>query len=219
MKSFKWSSLAVAAAYLIAGFFLLFYPETSANIICTIIGWALIILGGLDVITYFMMEVQEALYRNDFTAGVVLILLGALVIAKKDLFQAIIPMVIAIVIIASGFSKLQDGIDAKRLGSSRGLSYVILAAVSIVFGLVIMFNPSFTNKVLFQLMGVALIYSGATDLYFTLYLSGKIRKFMKGNVNGAAAADEAETLKKDAGAPTVDAEFTPSDKEHSSEEQ
>lgn len=218
MKNFKWSSLAVAAALLIAGFFLLLYPETSANIICTIIGWVLIILGGLDVVTYLMMDVQEALYRNDFTLGVVLILLGALVIAKKDLFQALIPFVIAIVIIASGFSKLQDGIDARKLGSKKSLSYVIMAVISIAFGLVIMFNPSFTNKILFQLMGVALIYSGATDLYFTLYLSGKIRKFMKGDVSGATAADEAENLKNDKGAPTVDAEFTPSGKEHSEEQ-
>lgn len=214
MKNYKWTSLAVAAAYLVAGFLLLLYPNTSADILVTVFGLVLIIMGALNVITYFLMDVRETLYRNDFTMGIIRILLGLLIIWQKSLFQSVIPFLISIVIITSGFSKLQDGIDAKRIGAKTGWSQLILAAVSVVFGLIVLFHPQFTNEVLFRLMGVALIYSGASDLYSTLYLSGRIRRYMKGLAEEEASFKAAQAAPK--ADPTVeDAEFTPKEKEES----
>lgn len=179
MKNVKWTNIILAAASIAAGLLLLVYPSASADFICTIIGIVLIIWGVVRIAAYFMMDVRDTLFRNDFASGIVLVLLGILVIHFKSVFEQIVPFLLSIAIIASGFQKLQDGIDAKRLGSSGSWSYLILALISIVFGLIIMFNLKGSTKLMYQIIGAALLYSGATDLYFSIYLSGKIRKFVK----------------------------------------
>ena len=130
-----------------------------------------------------------------------IVLLGILVIYKKDVVLELIPFFLGIIIMASGFSKLQDGIDAKRIGYTKSWIYIALGVVSIVLGIVIMFiMPTNTaTNVLFILIGASLLYSGLTDLYSAVYLSNKINKFIK----------ELETVAKDNAGKVID--VTPTD--------
>lgn len=198
LKHLKWGALISSIIYIAAGVLLIIYPEASAKVICDIIGIACIITGLISITTYFMLDIRESLYRNDFVSGVLIVLLGILIIYKKDEILKLIPFILGIVIFVSGFSKLQDGIDANRIGYKKSWIYIIMAAISIAFGLVIMFSlpASTTNKVMFTVIGAGLLYSGATDLYSTLYLSGKIKKFMK----------KVDDLAKNGGEAVIDAQ-------------
>ena len=54
-----------------------------------------------------------------------------------------------------------------------------MACISIVFGLVVMLGKINGMNLLFQIIGAGLLYSGVTDLYMALYISGKIKSFKK----------------------------------------
>ena len=169
-KNVKWSALVTAILYTVAGVLLFIYPQMSENLICDVSGIAVIVLGLIHITSYFMMDLNESLYRNDFVEGVIIVLVGILVIYQKIVFQQLVPYVLAIVIIASGIMKLQDGIDAHRIGFPSTYIYLILASISIIFGLVVMFNLIPGGKLIYQVLGAGLAYSG-------IYLSGRIRKF------------------------------------------
>ncbi|MGN1390047.1 MAG: DUF308 domain-containing protein, partial [Bulleidia sp.] len=127
LKHFKWQSMIAAVLYLIVGLLLLFYPQNVADLICNLVGIGLMVYGAVLMISYFMMDLQDSLFRNDFVFGIVWILLGILVIREKSVFQAMIPFIMGIMIISSGFLKLQDGIDAIRMGYPKSWVYLIMA--------------------------------------------------------------------------------------------
>ena len=179
LKNIKWTAVLISVVYIVAGVLLVMYPSASADVICNIIGYALVLSGIVNIATYFMLDLKDSLFRNDFVIGIVLSLLGVLVIVEKDAFQTLIPFVLAIIIVASGFAKLQNAIDMMRLKVNKSWIQFVLALISIVFGLVIMFGKINGNDVLFTVIGVGLIYSGATDLYSTIYLSAKVKKYFK----------------------------------------
>ena len=149
----KWTSIAYSLLYIAAGILLLLYPGKMGELFCDLFGIALIIYGIISIVMYFMMDIRLSLFRNDFASGIIKILLGVMVIYHKDVFQALIPFLLAIAL--------------------------VLAAISIIAGIVIMFNLIPAEQLMLQVAGGALLYSGLTDLYTTLYLSGKIKKFME----------------------------------------
>lgn len=157
---------------------MLLYPGKIGAMFCDLFGIALIIYGIINIVMYFMIDIKESLYRNDFASGIIKILLGIMVIYHKEMFRELIPFLLAIAIISSGFSKLQDGVDAARIGYPSGWQFVLLATISVIAGLVVLLAVIKDPELLLQVAGGALLYSGLTDMYTTLYLSGKIKKFL-----------------------------------------
>ena len=121
------------------------------------------------------------MYRSDMIAGLLFILGGILMLVRQNIVLDIIPILLGLVIVISGITKLQNAVIAKRIGYDGATLYMILALISIVFGFVIMFFLSGTlaAKTLFVLIGAGLVYSGGSDLYVTLFISNKYNKFMK----------------------------------------
>ncbi len=175
----KWTSIAYSILYIAAGILLLLYPGKMGELFCDLFGIALIIYGIISIVMYFMMDIRLSLFRNDFASGIIKILLGVMVIYHKDVFQSLIPFLLAIALIASGILKLQNGVDVARIGYPNSWQFLVLAAISIIAGILIMFNLIPSAELMLQVAGGALLYSGLTDLYTTLYLSGKIKKFME----------------------------------------
>ena len=179
LKELKWNSIINSVLMIVLGFILIFYPGLSLGILTTLIA-VLAIVGGLfSIIRYFTYDLKESYYRNDFLFGIIAMTLGALILYKPAFFISIIPFILGIVIIFSGFAKLQDGIDAKRLGYSNSLLYIILAIIDIIFGIVILFDPFGAANVMFIIIGFGLIYSGISDLFVTFYLSKKFKDYYK----------------------------------------
>ena len=199
LKNLKWNAILTALIYVVAGVILIIFPDKVQNVICNIIGLVGIILGVIRIFMYLSAEVQDAIYRNDFVEGIVLILIGILVIYQKTIIQSLIPFIVAIVIIVDGFVKLQDGIDAKRLGYDKSYIYVIFAAISIIVGLIVMFNLVDTGNILFQILGGGLVYCGISDIVSVVFIANRVKKFVE------AAKKEEEYVEKKANA--VDAEF------------
>ena len=179
MKNLKWASIIKSLIYIAAGLLLLFFPGQAADLACYVIGIALIIFGVVNVISYFMLDLKDSLFRNDFAMGIVWILIGFMVIHEKEAVQKIVPFMLAIVIFASGISKLQDALDIKRITGKASNASIVMACISIVFGLVVMLGKINGMNLLFQIIGAGLLYSGVTDLYMALYISGKIKSFKK----------------------------------------
>ncbi len=176
-KNLKWTAVAISVVCILAGVLLVMFPGASADVISNIIGYSLILSGAVNVVTYFLLDLQVSLFRNDFVIGVVLCLLGILVIVEKEAFQNLIPFLLSIVIVASGVTKLQNAIDMRRLKAKKNMSQVVLALVSIVFGLFVMFGKINGTELLFTLIGAGFIYSGITDLYSTICVSSKVQKY------------------------------------------
>jgi len=197
-KQVKWGSVAASAALIIIGVLMIIYPNISVTVVARIIGIGFIAFGLINIIAYFLLDINDILHRNDFVYGLIALILGIAIIVKQNLILDLIPVILGIVIMTSGFAKLQNAIISRRIGYTNSMIYVILAVISIVLGIFVIFflGGEKMANILFIVIGAGLIYCGASDLFANFFLAAKFNQFVK----------NFETAKKEAGDKVIDAE-------------
>ncbi|MDO4940938.1 MAG: DUF308 domain-containing protein [Erysipelotrichaceae bacterium] len=183
MKNIKWSSIALAALYIVSGIFLIANPEIKENEISLIIGVVAILVGVFNIIRYFIYPLEKRVFRNDFLFGLLFVSVGAVALIFKNMFLELVYIILAFVIMFSGFVKIQDGVDASHLGGKNAMIYFILAIISIGFGLLVLvktynFRVGSSITSIDKLLGYGLCYSGVSDLFSAIYLSGKLNSYI-----------------------------------------
>ena len=180
-KQIRVSTLASALIYIVFGLFLIFYPEVSVKIVCTLLGILVLAAGILKVLSWFLLDLKDSLLRNDLLYGLIGIVIGIVILTKQELLLDFIPLVTGLLICISGLSKLQSSAIALRIGFNNAMIYFVLSIISIVFGLWIMFfvQGMFAAKTVFILIGAGLLFSGLSDLFVTLFLSAKYTDYVK----------------------------------------
>ena len=83
----------------------------------------------------------DLVYSNEFVFGILGIVLGAVVLYKVEIVISLIPFILGVLVLCSGCSKLQDAIDLKRLDYGSWLGLLIVAAINIILGVVLIYNP------------------------------------------------------------------------------
>ena len=179
MKKIKWSSIIIAICYIVAGILFFLDENLTREIVCSWIGYSLLVIGVLSLISYFLHPKNVSFLKNEFRDGLIVITLGIMTLIRKDLFIELVYFVLAIIIVISGYKKLQDCVDACRLGFKNFILYLVLASISIVIGLIVMLDPTIAIKPLHRLIGGGLLYSGVSDLISTIFISSKMYSYIK----------------------------------------
>lgn len=182
LKELKWSAILRSAIYILLGIVLILFPDTTARTLCYIGGGAIVVIGVVTLITYLFRDVESRYYRNDFVMGLIEVLLGLFAIYKADLLISLIPFILGIFVMISGFCKLENGLDVKRMGYDNWYVFVMLSIVNIIFGVILLFNPFEAATVMFIIIGVGLLFSGVTDLILTVLISRQVHRYFEGNV-------------------------------------
>ena len=191
MKKIKWANIIVAICYSIAGIMFFADANLTKDIICTWAGYGLLIVGAIMAVSYLVRPKSESFFRDDFGNGLIYMTLGILVFTKKAIFFEFVYFGLAIIIMISGYRKLQDCVDAYRFGSKNGVLYLVLASVSILIGIFILVDTSLSLKTLHYLIGGGLLFSGISDLASSIFLSGKMFEYSR-NVDKAMSDDYQE---------------------------
>ena len=181
LKQIKWTDVLMSLAYVVAGVLLILFPDISANVISWIIGITLIVYGIVSLTAYFLADIRETLYNNNFVIGLMTIVFGLVVIVKKDMIMNLIPFILGLVIVSSGLVKLHRAIIASRIHYSASMTYALLGVVSIILGLITMFflSGEATQNIIFIVIGCGLVYSGLSDLFIQFFLANKFNHFVK----------------------------------------
>ena len=173
LKELKWNLIALSLAFVAIGVIFLIYPAEVQTTACYMIAALLIIVGVISLINYLRKDITGMLYRYDLVVGLSAILGGILVILKIDQLVALIPVVLGFLVTISGILKMQNSVDMLRLGHGTWHVAFALAIINIIFGIVLLINP-FSADIQKILLGIALIYSGVTDLFVTIAISKKL---------------------------------------------
>ena len=177
LKKVKWDANLTSVLYIVLGIVSMVIPLAMAKILGYLIGILLIVAGAVSMICYLLREAAQTYYRNDFLHGLVGIAVGILVLYRVEWIISLLPVLLGILVLASGCGKLQEVIDMKRMGYGSWVGMLILAAVNVIFGVVLIVNPFEWALVLFQVIGAGLVFSGVTDLAMVLFAASRFRKF------------------------------------------
>lgn len=189
LKKIKWTSVLLAIAEIAAGVLLIMFPALSSDVICYMVGVGACIFGIISLTQYFLLSLEDSLFRNEFVIGIMSLLAGILIMVKKELIIDLVPVVLGMLIVLSGFIKLQRAVVAMRIHYDKALYYGIMGVIAIILGLVIMFvlSPVKTQEIIFRTIGGGLVYCGVSDLITVFLLAGKFHKFVTDFKNGNIA--------------------------------
>ncbi len=158
VKKFSLSTIVVSA---VMGLLFLIFPQASIKYMSLFIGIALIIVGLIPIVTYFVNKDS----RFSLFLGVIVLIVGIVICAKYRQILSLIVAICGIFILASGVVDLFTGIKAALVSRIAGITTVVLSLVSIIFGIVAITKSAQLTNGIIQFIGVALILYAVLDLF------------------------------------------------------
>ena len=151
-----------------AGALFIAKPELSAVIIGRALGTAMVVFGAIKLVGYFSKDLFRLAFQYDLGFGLLLIALGILVLTRPAGVLDFIFIALGITILADGFFKIQIAMDARRFGISTWWLTLALAIATGVVGLMLVFRPWDSMRMLTALLGAALLAEGVLNLCVAL---------------------------------------------------
>ena len=167
----KWEKLITAIVAIVLGIVFVADPNGSGDAVCKVAGVAMIVLAAAMLIRYFT---SAQLFPENLIFSAVLLLLGIFFIAKSGVVMTVLGLFFGIFLVIDGASKIRDGIDAAKAKIQGWWIWFLLALLTILLGVLVMFGES-----VMTLLGVSLIVDGVSDIVTTLWLSAGVRKVKK----------------------------------------
>ncbi len=175
--AFRVNTFVSAIISILIGLALLLRPGTFTVMACRIIA-ILVLISGIAAIVSYIRETQR-IWRLQalLVIGIILVLLGISMLARPAFFISLLPLVLAFIILIHGLQDLSYALNMKKLNDPYWWSAALIALISILFAIVVIINPFTAASTVMMLVGVALIYDGASDLWVVGRLHTTSRRF------------------------------------------
>lgn len=191
-KRIKWAYLLVSVFFIALGVLLIARPDTSMIWFCRLLGGVAVLFGLARVIGYFVRELDGVGLRYDFATGAFAIVAGAFLLWRAPEVGEVMDIVIGLFILVDCVFKLQVAMDSKRMGARSWWVTLLFTCVSLVLGLLLIFDTFKGQRVLSIMMGVALVADGlqnlCTVIYATIFVKD-VKKKVQDAVDEATAIE------------------------------
>ena len=141
LKRIKADIIVSALLCIALGIVLLVWPAETIDVFCKILAVGLIIMGGVDIASYFM---NRSIHPFAGALGLIVLLIGIWIFLRPESIVSLIPIVIGVILCVHGIQDLKLAVETKRNCYGNA------------FGMV---------KLALQFIGIALIYDGISDLW------------------------------------------------------
>ena len=194
MKTFFKSSICASIILMILGLLWIFQSEVTITTISYIIGAALIALGVLALIRFIKSakNITEMNFNLDIIYGLVTVVLGIVIITKA--IASILPIVLGIAIVINSASKLQYAFILKNDNNDMWKTTMIIAIVSAICGVVLLFNPFAGAVLIMKIVGIFIVVYSVLDIVSTVIIKKNVDEFK--TVIDSVEVEEAEIVEE-----------------------
>ena len=147
-----------------AGFLLILHPGGSLHVAVRVLGFALLAYGGIAVVGSFLKS-QEDRSIVKLIVGALSAVGGIIVLVSPEFILSIFPIAAGLMIAVGGVRDLLTALEIKQEGFDGWKLALLLALITIAFGILIFANPFGTMETLAVILGVALIYDGVAGIF------------------------------------------------------
>ena len=159
------------------GTFLAFFPTLSLEITRWIFIIALV-SAGLNMITSDLTGKKRGGLISGTILGSFNLLLGLIILINPGILS-IIPIAIGFYIVISSLTKLRMTLALKEISNSAFTASILMNIISVVSGIIIIFQPIASTAVAVMLLGAMLIVYGISDLINIIILKAHVQEFSK----------------------------------------
>ncbi len=157
MKAVLWDIITIAI-----GVVLILFPGETMDISIKVIGVILLVAGVAGVILGIKGKGAYVVYT--MSGAVVAIIGGVVCLLQPQIIKSILPLIMGIVILATGLFNIFNAFSAKRAGASKWLISLFLALITVVCGVIILLNLNSAANLLVTIIGIIFVYNGVSML-------------------------------------------------------
>lgn len=163
-KAAKTGYIVMSAILTAIGIMLILIPDFSAFMAARICGVTLAVFGIFKLIGYFSKDLYRLAFQYDLAFGILLLSIGAVMLIRPGKVIHFICAMMGVYILADGLMKIQISIDARRFGLRSWLYILITAIFACIAGLIMLFRPDNSTRILTILLGISLFFEGILNL-------------------------------------------------------
>ncbi len=158
MKRFNkilYSTLASSIIFFCFGLILFLKPELTINSISYLLGSVLIIIGFINFIRYVLDN--DKIVRKfdvDLIYGIIGMVAGVVLILNPTAIATVVPFILGMIIVISSAIKLQYSLVLKQYESSNWKPVFVISIISLIWGIILVFNPFKGAVVITKIIGV-----------------------------------------------------------------
>lgn len=174
---------AIKADYLLSSFFcialgIIFIIMRGGviNLLGSVLAVAMIVIGAVYLGSFFLNFLT-----NGFSVflGIMILAVGIWFLLQPAVIVSLIPIVIGVLLLFHGIRALKEILEARKFGFRAWGAGLILAIVSIVCGLICVFDAFGVMEKAVILVGIILIFNGVSNLWITLSASHAEKEYHK----------------------------------------
>ena len=169
------SSIAAAVVTLLLGLALVFWPNRSVGILCMLLGAAVLLTGILYILGWFSWR-RDRVSALVLLPGVVFCGLGVWMLSSPASLIRVVQYIFGAVLLFHGVVDLQAAWTLMSRRWPRWWLDMILGALTLALGVLVLINPFGAFAALVVLIGLSLVFDGASDLYLIWRLSRAFRQ-------------------------------------------
>lgn len=173
IRAAKTGYILISAALCVLGAVLMATPDFSAAFLCRVSGAIMVLFGIVKIIGYFSRDLYRLAFQHDLAGGILLITLGLILIVRTAPAMAVLCVIFGIYALWDALLKIQISIDSKKFGISRWWLILVSAILTGAAGVLLIFRPSESVRVVTILYGLTFIAEGVLN-FITILTAVKI---------------------------------------------
>lgn len=168
MRAAKVGYIVMSALFCVLGAVLLIWPDVSVRWFGRLLGIGMLIFGAVKLVGYFSRDLFRLAFQYDLAFGLLLMALGTVTLCHPGDAMSFLCVMFGIPVLADGLFKIQIALDSRRFGIRTWWLVMVLAALTCVIGVLLVFRPWDGAQVLTMLMGISLLLDGILNLSVAL---------------------------------------------------
>lgn len=189
-------SIFTTFLFLVVGILLILKPEEIITMISIIIGIGILVVGIFSFVKYFKRDQIQSSFSFDFIYGTICSISGSLLILNPKAVASILPLILGVWMFFNSLIKIEYVLNLKKQSTTAWISSFVLTFMTLVCGILFIFNPFKGAAIITQILGATLVFYAVIDIINSFLLKKKVdiiyneTKIHSGKVIEAVIEDE-----------------------------
>ena len=157
-----------AIVYIVVGLLLVIWPDQARKIVIYAIGVAALFYGGYRIVDFFSRKEHLSGVQIGVALGIGCIMLGLFLLFKANVVVELLATVIGVAVIIDSVLRLQIALNLRLIGEKGWIALIATAFLTLVFGILLLFNPFTAIRVATVIGGASLLADGVFTLWGAL---------------------------------------------------
>ena len=165
LKGLKANYTVSAGLCMALGLVLLIWPGTTTRLVCMLLGSVLLAYGGFQTVICLMNKEKTFFSQGMLIFGIVVAVVGLWILLRPEMIIMAVPLIIGVLIIIHGVHNVIQAVELQKEAYDKWWVALLFGILTVIFGGLLVYNPFEAAEAAIRIIGISLIYDGASDMW------------------------------------------------------